>query len=32
AGHCTGLTAEAELLKAYGRSFKKLYSGMVIEL
>ncbi len=32
AGHCTGLAAEAELLNAYGRSFKKLYSGMVIEL
>ncbi|WP_297515442.1 MBL fold metallo-hydrolase [Thermococcus sp.] len=31
-GHCTGLRAEAEFLKAYGERFHKLHSGMVIEL
>ncbi|WP_156927374.1 MBL fold metallo-hydrolase [Thermococcus nautili] len=31
-GHCTGLRAEAEFLKAYGGRFHKLHSGMVIEL
>ncbi|HIP88394.1 MAG TPA: MBL fold metallo-hydrolase, partial [Thermococcus paralvinellae] len=30
-GHCTGLRAEAEFLKAYGDRFHKLHSGMVIE-
>ncbi len=30
-GHCTGLKAEAEFLKAYGDKFHKLHSGMVIE-
>ena len=30
-GHCTGLKAEAEFLKAYGDRFHKLHSGMVIE-
>jgi len=32
AGHCTGLMAEAELSRVYGDGFRKLYSGMVIEL
>nr|WP_206203895.1 MBL fold metallo-hydrolase [Thermococcus sp. 21S9] len=31
-GHCTGLRAEAEFLKAYGERFHKLHAGMVIEL
>ncbi len=31
-GHCTGLRAEAEFLKAYGDRFHKLHSGMVIRL
>ncbi len=30
-GHCTGLKAEAELMKAYGERFHKLHSGMVID-
>ncbi|WP_297506044.1 MBL fold metallo-hydrolase [Thermococcus sp.] len=30
-GHCTGLRAEAEFMKAYGENFHKLHSGMVIE-
>ncbi|AHF79791.1 MBL fold metallo-hydrolase [Thermococcus paralvinellae] len=30
-GHCTGLKAEAEFLKAYGDRFHKLHSGLVIE-
>ncbi len=30
-GHCTGLRAEAEFLKAYGERFHKLHSGMTIE-
>jgi 7,8-dihydropterin-6-yl-methyl-4-(beta-D-ribofuranosyl)aminobenzene 5'-phosphate synthase len=31
-GHCTGLRAEAEFLKAYGERFHKLHAGLVIEL
>ncbi|AJC72505.1 beta-lactamase [Thermococcus guaymasensis DSM 11113] len=31
-GHCTGLKAEAALLKAYGENFHKLHSGMVIDI
>jgi 7,8-dihydropterin-6-yl-methyl-4-(beta-D-ribofuranosyl)aminobenzene 5'-phosphate synthase len=31
-GHCTGLRAEALLLKAYERKFHKLHSGLIIEL
>ncbi len=30
AGHCTGLRAEASLQEAFGRSFRKLHSGMRI--
>ena len=30
-GHCTGLRAEAEFLRAYGKRFHKIHSGMVIE-
>ncbi|ASJ10434.1 MBL fold metallo-hydrolase [Thermococcus sp. P6] len=30
-GHCTGLRAEAAFLEAYGESFHRLHSGMVME-
>jgi len=31
-GHCTGLKAEARFMEVYGDKFKKLHSGMIIEL
>ncbi|MCD6373010.1 MAG: MBL fold metallo-hydrolase [Thermococcus sp.] len=31
-GHCTGVKAEAALLKAYGGDFHKLHSGMIIDI
>ena len=31
-GHCTGLNAEAALLKTYGENFHKLHSGMIIDI
>lgn len=31
-GHCTGLSAEAYMLKEYNRYFHKLYSGMIINI
>ncbi|GAB6148719.1 MBL fold metallo-hydrolase [Stetteria hydrogenophila] len=31
-GHCTGLQAEAEMLKHFGDRFTKIHAGMVIDL
>jgi len=31
-GHCTGLQAECEFSKNYGKNFHKLHAGMLIEL
>lgn len=32
AGHCTGLRAECTMLKSFGKRFKKLHSGHVVEI
>ena len=31
-GHCTGLRAECQFLRSYGRRFKKIYAGMKVRL